>query len=196
MNNPKLYTNHSGKAPGADTVWDNIGRWFGVKSVHWEPKHLDNITNYEIIVHAVDKAAAALGRPAHFPGRQYVERNWFQAYLTQAIYAIGQMVEPGEADFKGFVNKTNKAIVAGGTGWTVEMGIQMEKEIFLFDQESNDWWWWDYVHGEFQPSFGTIPYLTESFAGIGTRAIQGNGVKAIFDVYQKAFGDNLRATIQ
>jgi hypothetical protein len=200
MNNPKNYINHSGKAPGADTAWDNIGRWFGVTNhKHWTPEDLElahGLMNREVIIHAVDKAAAALGRPAHFPGRQYVERNWFQAHHAQGIYAIGQMVEPGEPDFKGFVNKTNKAIVAGGTGWTVEMGIQMGKEIYLFDQDSSDWWWWDYIQGEFQPNFGKIPELAFRFAGIGTRTIQGNGIKAIFDVYQKAFGYNLKATIQ
>lgn len=186
MNNPKDYTNHSGGAKGADKQWDVIGREFGVTNhIHYRPsdtEKMDAGTRNTMLVD-VWSAAAALGRPHYFKGLELVHRNWFQAKYSEAIFAIGIIIEPGKKDFKGFVNETGKQIVAGGTGWAVEMAIQKNKSVYVFDQEVNIWFKWIDTMFVSQDT----PILTQQFSGIGTRQITCAGDQAIRDVYIKTF---------
>lgn len=187
--NPALYRNNSGGAKGADLEWDKIGREFGVVNhKHFKPSDLkalplDVFNQLKLDVRA---AAIALHRPFMFPGIELVYRNWLQVVNSGAIYAISRIVEPGDEDFKGFVNKASKQIVAGGTGWAVEMAIQKGKEVYVFDMNTNNWYFWDYVHKIFALYEG-IPELTYSFAGIGSRQITLEGIEAIRDVYRATF---------
>jgi len=194
MNNPKDYTNHSGGAKGADLEWDKIGREFGVENhIHYRPSDIGTmgVGQKAIMLADVKSAAEALGRPHIFKGVELVQRNWFQVHYSQAIFAIGYIVEPDKTDFRGFVNKTGKHIVAGGTGWAVEMAIQKNKPVYIFDMEENCWVTWvlldeeDFSSNQFFV-FNT-PILTPHFAGIGSRQITPLGEQAIRDVYTKTF---------
>jgi hypothetical protein len=63
------------------------------------------------------------------------------------------------------------------------MAIDVNKPVYVFDQERNKWYTnidKDWVE------IGT-PTLTPNFAGIGTRNINQNGIKAIRDVYENTF---------
>ena len=92
-------------------------------------------------------------------------RNWMQVKNSDAIYAIGEI-------------KNN--IVAGGTGWAVQMAIDNNKQVYVFDQNKNNWYYWN---GKFE--YCNTPVLVENYAGIGTRDINENGIKAIINVYKK-----------
>lgn len=189
--NPTLYTNNSGGAKGADLKWDEVGRKFGVVNhKHWRPKDLATLSAsyYAIMLREVESAAITLRRPSSFKGVEMVQRNWLQVITSNGIYAIGRIIAPGDVDFKGFRNNSGKEIVAGGTGWAVEMGIQRGKKIYVFDMDTNDWKFWDYVHKKFTLVEET-PELIFSFAGIGSRELTKEGEQAIFDVYQATFPD-------
>lgn len=188
MNNPKDYTNHSGGAKGADFEWDKIGRLYGVEAhIHWRPEHLKSITKEgeAQMLHDVKLAATRLGRPTSFKGIELVQRNWLQVHHAEAIFAISYIINPGEKDFKGFMNKTEKQIVSGGTGWAVEMAIQKYKPTDVFDMTTNQWYCW--VSAECKFVLRDIPVLTEKFAGIGSRFLTPQGIQAIVDVYNKTF---------
>ncbi len=128
------YVNHSGGCKGADLEWDRIGKELGFNNhIHYRPSDLKYapLDVKRQIESDVYKAALALGRPVQeFPGKDLVRRNWFQANRAEAIYAISRIVRPNELD-KGFVNHTGRELVAGGTGWAVQMGIQMKKDIHV-----------------------------------------------------------------
>lgn len=184
-----MYTNNSGGAKGADLTWDRIGREFGVLNhIHWRPEHLDTMAESQRVkmFEDVKNAAIALKRPAQFKGISLVQRNWFQVEFSGAIFAVSRIINPEEVDFKGFRNKTGKQIVAGGTGWAVEMAIQKGKEVYVFDMNDNTWKFWDYVHKIFTPTEST-PILTFTFAGIGSRELTPEGIQAIKDVYTETF---------
>lgn len=189
---PKDYINHSGGAQGADLTWDSIGREFGVTNhKHWRPSDLLTLTPSEMqeISVAVVDAAIALGRPHSFRGIEYVQRNWFQVKNSQDILAVSRIIEPLDID-KGFVNRTGKQIVSGGTGWAVEMAIQaggLSRSIHVFDMNTNMWNRWYPSTGMFYVC--DIPTLTKSFAGIGSRELTLEGIKAIRDVYTKTFSN-------
>lgn len=193
MIQPKDYTNHSGGALGADLAWDRIGRQFGVTNhIHYRPEHLKNMSPkvHAQMLEDVKLAAIALGRPMSFNGVELVHRNWFQVHHGEAIYAISTIILPGYVDSRGFTNKTQKAIVAGGTGWAVEMGIQKDKPVYVFDLEAELWHRWNPKMNRFIEC--QTPVLTQAFAGIGSRNITDAGTIAIREVYQKTFHEKTR----
>lgn len=185
---PEMYILYSGGAEGADMEWDKIGREFGLTQFrHFRPVDLQflSIEQRDEMLRSVKNAAIALGRPHFFRGIELVQRNWLQIQHPGDIYAIGRIVQPDETDFKGFKNKTGKQIVAGGTGWAVEMGIQMSKTTYVFDMGDNEWKFWSYVNKCFSLLCDT-PELTFTFTGIGSRELTDEGKQAIYNVYNKA----------
>ena len=71
--------------------------------------------------------------------------------------------------------------VSGGTGWAVQMAIDSNKPVYLFDQESGKWFSFS---GADNNKFGwteleTAPVLTKNFAGIGTRDINEAGRRVV-----------------
>lgn len=190
-NNPTNYTNNTGGAIGADKTWDKIGREFGVTNhIHYRPFHLNSLTESERteMIDAVEEAAKALGRPTRFPGIELVQRNWLQVHNSEAIYVISRIINPGEEDHRGFLNNTSKQIVAGGTGWSVEMALQIGKPVCVFDMITNAW----YFQNNPSPFslfalMNCAPMLTLKFAGIGSRELTSEGIQAIRDVYIATF---------
>lgn len=182
------YINHSGGALGADREWKDQGHFYGVKTIDWRPYHVKAMSTegYHQMLNAVESAAKALGRPSQFKGVELVQRNWFQAHHAQAIYAVSYIVPPGEEDFKGFVNETGKEIVVGGTGWAVEIGIQMGKPVYVYNMAENCWRKWMPSFNKFFAHEGS-PILSKIFAGIGSRLLTPQGIQAIKDVYKKTF---------
>jgi len=188
QSNTQQYTNHTGGAKGADCLWKTIGLLYGVKTIDWMPGDINNLSpeEYNRMLSDVNSAAEALKRPKQFKGLGWVQRDWIQADKGQAIYAIGRIIPPGETCYQGFVNESGKEVVAGGTGWAVEMGIQMGKPVMVFDMNRNGWFWWQNDAQEFREI--PTPTLSPSFTGIGSRNITLQGGWAIRNVYEKTFG--------
>lgn len=186
---PKDYINNSGGALGADLMWDTIGRQFGVDNhKHWRPSDLElHLDLLPTICTAVHNAAQALKRPTNFRGIELVQRNWFQVDNSEAIYAVSRIILPSERD-KGFINRSGKQVVSGGTGWAVEMGIQKNMPIYVFDMDCEQWHQWTYRINMFLEC--DTPILTQSFAGIGSRQLTEAGIKAIRGVYTKTFNED------
>ncbi len=171
--------NHSGGAKGSDSVWGELGEEFGVKSNHYyvegnkTPKGNVAISKQEALKadKALKKANESLGRT--FPtSNDYVNnllrRNFNQVDNADAVYAITEI-------------KGNKP--QGGTGWAVQMAVDMGKPVFVYSQEKGQWM--SLTNGKWAAT--DTPVLTNNFAGIGTREITEKGKQAIRDVYEKSF---------
>lgn len=173
------FVNHSGGAVGADTAWGEIGAEFGMttnKHYYFDgfrtpegntriETRFTNEANEKVL-----KANETLKR-AYPTKKEYVNnllrRNWFQVKNSDAVFAISTI--------------TNN-IVNGGTGWAVQMAIDENKPVYVFDQDKKAWFTWS--NGEFVKT--ETPFLTPNFAGIGTREINEAGKQAIRNVYEKA----------
>lgn len=180
------YTCHSGGCPGSDLEWEQQGEKYGVKTISYSfynhvqygktPKVLSVDELAEGWTH-VKIADRTLKKNVEHLDTQYVRnllcRNWFQVKNAQAIFAIGLLETAGK--------------VKGGTGWAVQMAIDNFKPVYLNDQVKDDWLCYDYGYKMFLPKGGEIPILTENFAGIGTRAINEYGKRAIQQVYEQSF---------
>lgn len=189
-------TCHSGGATGADTVWDEIGEEFGVKTkaysyrtkAHVSPNKVEiSDQDYEEGVVQITKANKTLGRFGIHKYMSLLARNWAQVKYSKQVFAIGTIIKAGEKSVKGYKNNSKNDVVDGGTGYAVMMAINQENDVYVFDQIKDKWFRWSYNSLRFL-ELKEVPLITEQdFAGIGTREIQPNGIKAIRNVYEKTF---------
>ncbi len=175
------YTCHSGGANGSDIFWENEGNKYGVKTVaysfynHRQESKTPKILTVDELNEGFEHVMIASKSIKRNPKQQYqyvknlLSRNWYQVKNSEAIFAVGKLL--------------NIKTVSGGTGWAVQMAIDNNKPVFVFDQELNYWLMYVYEVMEFKQLYNS-PILTENFAGIGTRELNENGKNAIEEIYR------------
>lgn len=188
---------HSGGAIGADTHWEEIGHKFGVKTKAYSYKTKSHTTtnkveisedDYKEGIEQVNKANSILKRYGISKYMNLLARNWAQVKYSEQIFAVGTFVKPGEKDSKGYTNKGVIDVVSGGTGYAVMMGINNEREVFLFNQVRDSWFRWSYTSNSFVVLKSCPKITKQNFAGIGTRELKQNGKEQIEQVYKLTFG--------
>lgn len=174
------YTCFSGGAVGSDWIFENESYKKGFKVVSFsfdqhntKSKFRVNLTDSELKegFEHIKIANKRLNRNISNIQpyiKNLISRDWFQVKNSDAIFAIGT------------ISIDN---VLGGTGWAVACAIDNKKPVYVFDQNDNYWWYYDYSSDRFE-IYEDIPKLTEKFAGIGTRSINNNGIKAIVSLFQ------------
>lgn len=186
---------HSGGAQGADTYFETIGESYGVKTkaYSYKTKYHSSKNKVEISqedfiegMDEVNRANKVLGRFGIHKYINLLARNWAQVKYSKEVFAIGSIVEPGAKGNKGYYNKSKYQVVDGGTGYACQMAVNNDRDVYVFDQNKDKWFRWSYTALRFieivEPS---ISY--QDFAGIGTREIKPNGIKAIEELYKKTF---------
>jgi len=114
-------------------------------------------------------------------------RNWAQVKYSNQVFAIGQIVNPGEKGNRGYTSRAKTESVDGGTGYCCQMAINNFRDVYVFDQLKLQWYRWSYDAMKFIPLKETPTIKTQNFAGVGTRQITDDGIKAIKEVYLKTF---------
>lgn len=179
------YTCHSGGCPGSDMEWENQCKHYGIKTIAYSfPMHVqEGINPYIMSENELEegwKQVLLCEKPIKRPlykikHNTYVKnllcRNWFQVKNSESIFSIGQLV------------KGSDRLVDGGTGWAVQMAVNNNKPVFLFEQNLKEWLIYVRYPNKFV-SINIIPPLTENFAGIGTRQITDAGKKAIKEILE------------
>ena len=142
LNNPSEFVNHSGGAYGGDTMWDQIGREFGVT----EHKHYRDAGNTSLsqklrnnkvqatvltseqMEEARAQVEKLLGKkfPNTIQGNLQV-RNYYQVANADAVYAIATLND-------------SKTGVSGGTNTAVQLGIKLNKPIYVWDTNTEQWY--------------------------------------------------------
>jgi hypothetical protein len=190
-------TCHSGGALGADTAWEKLGEKFGVKTraYSWKTPMHQSVNKVEISeedykegVSEVNKANKWMNRYGIAKYMNLLARNWAQVKYSKQVFAVGTIIRPGKKNSKGYYNKGKRDMVDGGTGYSIMMSINHGREVFVFDQVDDKWWRWSYSTMMFVETGKTPKISYQDFAGIGTREIKPNGVKAIESVYEETFG--------
>ena len=177
------YTNFSGGATGADTVFELDGEKYEISTVAYSFNGHNTTSKNRYILSQdeldegfkhIEIANKTLKRDIDHISKyvkNLLSRNWFQVKNAEAIFAIGRIK-----------NKMGiRREVDGGTGWAVQIGIDNNKKVYVFDQNTNKWYEWckDQEPCDKFILLKYIPPLTENFAGIGTRELNENGKKAI-----------------
>lgn len=182
------YSLASGDAVGSDAAWTSAAREAGIKNTrNFSTKSYDALSEEEKKEADSEylKAATELSRPAlsntTYKGK-LVRRNWLQVKNSDAVFAIGSIVNSLERGKSG-LNYSKHAVVDGGTGYAVQMAINNNKPVHVFDQDKGKWFTWKDGNFVEEPS----PVLTKRFAGIGTRQINDSGKAAIKEIFSRTF---------
>ena len=191
-------TCHSGGAIGSDSFWEKIGEEFGVKTRAYSYKTKSHVSpnkveisdeDYQEGVVQITKANKTLGRFGIHKYMSLLARNWAQVKYSRQVFAIGFIIKAGEKSTKGYKNSSKFDVVDGGTGYAVQMAIEQENGVYVFDQGKDRWFRWSYNSLRFI-ELKEVPLITEQdFAGIGTRELLANGEVAIRSVYEKTFSN-------
>ena len=67
------------------------------------------------------------------------------------------------------------------------MAIDIKKEVFVFEQKRNTWFYWDYLQTLFVPMNENPKITSSDFAGIGARKINADGINAIENLMENSF---------
>ena len=176
---------HSGGCPGSDMEWENQSIKYDIKTIAYSfqghvqegkyPKILSSeelVEGWQLVLLCEKPIKRPLYKIKYTPCvKNLLCRNWFQVKNSEAIYAIGSLVIG------------SNRLVDGGTGWAVQMAINNNKPIYLFEQNLGSWFMYHYPSNEFAQIY-SIPFLTTNFAGIGTRKINEAGMKAIKEILE------------
>ena len=198
--NPSEFINHSGGAKGGDTMWDQIGREFGVTNHnHYTVTYYDTLIQkeknqlQEQYIGTVNFLKRGVINGNTYAGK-LVRRDMIQANNGDAIFGITELVKPGIKGRKGYINKTKYSIPEGGTGYAVARGILLNKPTYVFNQSNSygneiGWYIWNNSIKDFVKT--DTPTLTSNFTGIGSQEINDLGKQAIRDVYEKSINANV-----
>jgi len=180
-NNPADFTNHSGGAYGGDTFWDTIGREFGVTNhKHYKDAGNANLSQKlrnagvkaEILTkEQMNKARTEIEKllgekyPDTLQGNLQV-RNYYQVANADAVFAVAKLD----------TNKNFKSTaVFGGTNTAVQLGIKLNKPVYVWDIFTEKWHKYDTSLNQFEVT--NTPKLTRNFAGVGSRDIENYNVQ-------------------
>ena len=169
---------HSGGADGADMCFQRLGilhRWqVMAHSFHGHargnPCRVEH-SPAELAVadpHLV-RANKTLGR--RFPTsngfvNNLLRRNYYQVIDSNIVVAISRLVN-GQ--------------VAGGTAWATQMGVDMNKPVYVFDMVSGVWHFW--TGSRYKPNEPPVLTLPRALAGVGSRDLTSAGVAAIKSLF-------------
>lgn len=167
---------HSGGAEGSDFFFETIGSEYGVKtkaysyktSIHKSPNKVEiSESDYKEGIVEINKANKWLNRYGINKYMNLLARNWAQVKYSEQIFAIGTIIKVGDRNVKGYYNKGKYDVVDGGVGYAIQMSINHNKEIFVFDQIRNKWFKWSYNTMSFIKMSETPKIEVQNFAGIG-----------------------------
>lgn len=180
---------YTGGATGSDIFWERSCEQKGIKVVSYSFEGHKSCSSYNnkfvLTKEELSIADEHLFR-ANVTLRRYLnpkvwyypllQRNYYQIKDVDTIIAVGKL-DPHRSN-----------IVDGGTGWAIQMAIDLgKKNILVFNQHENMWrmwdsennWWSEVVMEDYYP----VPLIpNSSFAGIGTRKLEDNGKIAITNV--------------
>jgi hypothetical protein len=179
----------SGGAEGADTAWGKAATAAGHEIVHYVfegigrnhayPRVYLNEAELGIANQYLLKANETLKRGSFPYNSEYVNkllrRNYWQVKHSERVYAVAPL-------------NPELTQVRGGTGWAVQMAIDLGiHEIFVFDTVSNEWWVYLHQFNRFT-SFEDVkpskpPAPCGCYTGIGSREITQSGLQAIKEIY-------------
>ncbi len=192
--NPKDFVNHSGGAYGGDTLWDIVGRKFGVtEHKHYREENNQNLSKrlkssgVKATVITKDQLEKARQEIKNILGISYPDtlqgnlqvRNYYQVANADAVFAIAKLANSVDKTKPDNTIDSNKSVksyifnkVTGGTNTAVQLGIKLNKPVYVWDITTEKWY--KFIDTEFKEV--ETPTLTKNFAGVGSRDIENYNV--------------------
>ena len=183
----------TGGAKGTDQLAEELALQFGLKvEVFIPPRHTRSQTisplHPRVLTLAnphLEVAAEKLGKrvPTDFHILHFIQRTFEIARRADTVYAFGIL----EDDCKR---------VQGGTGWTVQLALDLGKKVFVYHIESEAWFHSVYTSKVVQGCLETgVPFVTlsdrdkptlnQNSAVVGTRVLDEKTRQEIRDLFQR-----------
>ena len=181
--NRERFVLHSGGAKGAEAAFGEMAERYGIREITFSfdghaarerDRGLRLLTEADLRLGDVSLRYVShrLGRvfPSTPSVRKILQSIWHQIRPCQQIFVVGRIQEDGT--------------VRGGTGWGAELARRWKKELYVFDQDSSDWFAWSGSKWE-----SASPVIdSPMFAGTGTARLEESGRKAIEALFERSFG--------
>ena len=158
------FTNHTGGAYGADSIWADMLRLYGVDNKHYRPvkdmptKRLKDLQAKKDNVIPISKEEQDAGKELNTKLGNSVHdlnnRNFVQVLNSDAVFAVAP-IKDGR--------------VQGGTGSATRMASELGKQVYVLDTETVQWM--HEVNGKFV-KMDELPKFPTNFAAVGTRGIE------------------------
>ena len=172
---------YSGGATGSESAFGATAEEYGVKEVNFTFKgHVQERTVNSTLLSERELSDGDVSL-------LYVSERLQRAYsegsmIRHVLKALWHMVSRSQQVFViGLIQSDDT--VRGGTGWSVELAKMWGKDLWVFDQERNDWYCWkaDAWH------VGLPQITATTITGTGTRGMKENGKKAIKALFSRSF---------
>ncbi|MCK5848777.1 MAG: DUF1768 domain-containing protein, partial [Caldisericia bacterium] len=158
-------TNHTGGAYGADGLWADMLRVFGVVNNHYRPeqdgpraKKINKLKSAGDSIIVVTDNELAEGKRLNGLLKNGTHdmnnRNLVQVYNSDTVFAVAPISN-------GKVN--------GGTGSATRLAESLNKEVFVLN--TNDEKWYKSTDGIYEP-IDYLPKMEGNFAAVGTRKLE------------------------
>ena len=176
----------SGTSKGYNTYWKNVAKAYGVEIVS-----VDTLSDTERSEAQAKTMRAARKLNRTFPMLPNSTRNkentdkannnilnaWSQIKDADTVFVVGKIL--------GYYKNTPES-VEGINGWAVQMAIDENKQVYVFNIKDNKWYEYKTLEGFIQ--LDESPTLTNNFAGLGDINTTEEGRKAIRDLFKHSFG--------
>lgn len=168
----------SGGAEGSDIEWGKAINSMGGTIRHFTVQDYDGLPqkDKDELEKKYQEVREALGykEAKSDYSKKLLRRDMMQVSKAKEVFAVGTF-DP------------NTQVVQGGTVYAVTRAIADGKEVHLFNQTDNKWYFYEPAAGAWWEE--ETPTITQDSAVVGTRGITAEGIAAIKDVLQKSFGE-------
>jgi hypothetical protein len=174
----------SGGAPGAEAEFGACAERHGIEEVNFtfDGHNIARHRGVRVLNHEeLQSGDVSLEYVSRLMHRRYTDSPtirkvlqtlWYQVNNGQEIYVVGAILDDGT--------------VRGGTGWGAEFAKLCNKPLYVFDQDQNGWFEW--TGSDWKARGADAPTIAHPhFTGTGTRTVNGNGRRAIEELFTKSF---------
>ena len=180
------YVLYSNGEFGVNRIAEEMAKEYGVQNQVFD--QVQTPAGVELLLtanSAISKASETLQRevPSHIYLQTLLQRNYRIVNKAHTVYAFGHL----ESDCRK---------LRGGTGWSVQMALDLGKEVLVYDIQTNNWFRSERVYGvdpvsnllKMETKFFVwckpkLPVLIQSSAIVGSRhvgSITSNEIRNLF----------------
>lgn len=178
---PSAVTLYSGGATGSESAFGAIAEKFSVNEVNFTfDGHVQERT---VKTKVLSERELSDGDVSLLYVSERLQRTYSQgSMIRNVLKTLWHMVSRSQQVFViGCIQSDDT--VRGGTGWSVELAKMWGKDLWVFDQERNEWYCWKAAAWHVG-----LPIITATtIAGTGTRLLKENGKSAIEALFTRSF---------
>jgi len=175
-------TLYSGGHKGTEAEFGKLAERWGIQEVNfsYEGHNIGRTRGVRVLSpEELDKGNVSMEIVSARMGRNYSKAE----KIRKVIQTIFHMVNNGyHVIAVGWIQPDDT--VKGGTGWGVELAKLFNRPVNVYDQERKAWFLW-----KDNKWVAETPVISDkTFVGTGTRNLNDEGRKAIYELFEKSFG--------